>query len=1437
MNKVVRSVWQSAGVAIFLLAAPTWSGAEAPRFVNPDQGFALDKIPTENIAPAKLEKLRSSLKHGAEKFQAGDFEQSVKWYESAATLEPNNKSITEALETARLMAESQKKLQAEIPAAQRERQRFLENAYSEAMANYKKERYDLAQQSFQKLWMTAGDFKGQTLKMYRKAAESQRMASAKAAEARAAQLPVVAAPADQPAEEVVIAPAVEIAPGAGVVATSRQDPPALITPSTEAIKPVVREDIAENAAVTARAQAAQAETTAQTREWMDRDLNSANTMIERGDYKQAREMLTVLLAQEPNFEPARVELQRIDTLEKVALETTQARERDRMVAEEAAKNAASRDAAEQLTRAAEDMNAAGAQTRDALLSNLPADQAAATQPDDVTILSANRILREAEKLADEGKREAALEELQRSIDMFPNNPRAIELKQRLEVTDPAKAPLPQVTPAAGDAVPPVDSGTANPTKHEPVADAPVIATGDRLALDREMDEMHFLARQRYDAGDLAGAREVWTKMLARDPGNKVATTWLTETEAAYQRHLADQSTRDEAQARRTQAETLLSAPITISTDRKIPLSEFLYSLSFTTPSDLEYNIVEGADAEIFANFVDQSLREVLDTVLIPIGLTWSINERNVITIEPNMIARTWTVSQDQMAQVRSLKDSGNLQNIVWGQTEAPAKGAEIILDERQNIVLLRGSKQHIDKMEAWLKTLSSGGNAPALQTRFYKIREEDGPKIRALINSLISPTEDTPFELERKVIVEGNDLFIRDSAENLKRIEDLLMDKEFIEKSRAGELDLRNFSLVPKEVENAKSDQIQVFTSRVVEAIKVFLYRQGGERAAAEEGRRLWFDEATLQLTVVDTPANLNRISDYIDSLPEIRQRSLQKIIFLRYAVAEDMASSLERILDLTTSGYSSGGGGGTEVVFKLRRGEERTFRDIRVRATGFDDGDEDDRQDDTMRVSVSTATSSNQSLQLTELIPQTVDDYELLAENVVPNSSLPNEGSGSIRIRYFPQEFGTFGGGGFGPSFGGTPGSSQFGTGAATPGEGSGSTGSGSSSVLEDLGITISPFGELNALILRYTNPALYEDARELIDQLDRPTKQVEIETKFVQVNETRAKEFSADFGIAGLGSGRDIDWSNQLVNSRFAQDSEEYRSVFEPSIENPINSSLLKGTTVLNAVIGGFPQIQYSLRLLEAEGILNIVNGPKVTTLDGQEAQFSIQAFTGSSSTSGAGGEGGNNNNNNNNNNGGSNGGNNNRDENAIATIQEPLQNSVAFSEGDVGGTTVQGVILRVTPQITSADSIILNDLYAELIDLEGEIASQLITGFGELTSDQNDNNNDNEQQSANTVDVPDGLNQAQVNTGSLLLRRKKINTFARTRNGGTIVIGGWSGERTQELTSGVPVLRNMPYVGKLLFSRAQRTRDRTTLLIFLTTYLIDSDDDPRTEPSTPR
>ena len=71
---------------------------------------------------------------------------------------------------------------------------------------------------------------------------------------------------------------------------------------------------------------------------------------------------------------------------------------------------------------------------------------------------------------------------------------------------------------------------------------------------------------------------------------------------------------------------------------------------------------------------------------------------------------------------------------------------------------------------------------------------------------------------------------------------------------------------------------------------------------------------------------------------------------------------------------------------------------------------------------------------------------------------------------------------------------------------------------------------------------------------------------------------------------------------------------------------------------------------------------------------------------------------------------------------------------------------------------------------------------------------------------------------------VRRRGLTTVARVRNHGTIVLGGWTGERSRTNDSGVPILRNLPYVGKLLFGRTSDKIDRTNLLIFLTCHLVD-------------
>lgn len=956
-------------------------------------------------------------------------------------------------------------------------------------------------------------------------------------------------------------------------------------------------------------------------------------------------------------------------------------------------------------------------------------------------------------------------------------------------------------PAEPEAAEPVES---SPVEGRPAAEAPAAAPAapvapaapaaapvDAKALTVELDRLHRDALAKYRAGDIEGARAGWNAMLAARPGDRRATTFLAETADEFERHVADAAARTASDERRRQAQELLNSPVTISTDRATPLTEFMRIISFSTVSELEYYIADGADAAVYANFVDKPLRDVLDAVLRPIGLTWEIDEKNLVTIRPELFTRTFNLSTDQLNKVRSLLDGGDLQNVIWGQDTPPAKGVEMTIDPRQRVFLVVGSKVHVQKIDDFMATLQTGDN-PDLEMRVYKIRESDGPKIKALINALISSDPSLPFSQERKIYIDGSDLIVRDTPENIVKIEELLLDEKFIEELRDETLDIANFSLVPRDVENQNSEQISVFTNRVVESIETFLYARTGKRAAQAEGRRLWFDPATFQLTVVDTPTRLSEVGRFIESLPEIRQRRLQKVIFLEHAVAEEMASQLAEVLGIA-SAAGPGGGSGEQTILKMRRGEEATFRELRLRVIRVEEGDPNDRNDDEVEMSVITGTQQS-NLNLRELDTVFFEDYELTAQDVQPSGGGPQstnrgEGTARVMIRYNPPIEGEGGPGVPAPAAAPTP-------------------------TAEEEDLTISPFGALNALIIRYDNPARLEEVEDLIVQLDKPTKQVQVETKFVQVNETRAKEFSADFDIAGLGSGRSLDTDLWRMNSRFAQFRDEARETVEPPIENPLAANLIKGTSIFGLVIGDTPSVSFQLRLLEAEGVINITNGPKVTMLDavtgefrieklGPASPFSLQGqggITGGFSQQGGGG-----------------------------AQQYTLENEDASSFQ----SRLTSVVLEVTPEITSEKSIIFQ-IIAELVDFDSNVGE--ISTIGRQTAQTGqevsllpsvlDPNPTNSLLAPNLAQGGQSYGFAQfiLSRGNLFRTRKMIDTTARTHDGGTIVLGGWTGERAQDLTSGVPVLRNMPFIGKLFASRNQRSLDRVTLLIFLTANLLD-------------
>src|SRR5690606_32280289 len=121
-------------------------------------------------------------------------------------------------------------------------------------------------------------------------------------------------------------------------------------------------------------------------------------------------------------------------------------------------------------------------------------------------------------------------------------------------------------------------------------------------------------------------------------------------------------------------------------------------------------------------------------------------------------------------------------------------------------------------------------------------------------------------------------------------------------------------------------------------------YSQSGISAAAAEGRRLWYDEATLQLTITDTPDRLQQVSDFIQNLPQIQRERRSKIRALNWANAADLVAEIRSFLGIDT-GPLGAGGRGNEIVRTVRRGQEFEFQGTFFRIIRVEENDSEDEE------------------------------------------------------------------------------------------------------------------------------------------------------------------------------------------------------------------------------------------------------------------------------------------------------------------------------------------------------------------------------------------------------------------------------------------------------------------------------------------------------------
>jgi len=112
--------------------------------------------------------------------------------------------------------------------------------------------------------------------------------------------------------------------------------------------------------------------------------------------------------------------------------------------------------------------------------------------------------------------------------------------------------------------------------------------------------------------------------------------------------------------------------------------------------------------------------------------------------------------------------------------------------------------------------------------------------------------------------------------------------------------------------------------------------------------------------------------------------------------------------------------------------------------------------------------------------------------------------------------------------------------------------------------------------------------------------------------------------------------------------------------------------------------------------------------------------------------------------------------------------------------------GVVLDVTPQISSDGTIIMN-------------IHPSITDFVEEKT------------------FPPGAVGADILANAPVLDVREVDTMVRVKDGETIVIAGLMQERTNNTTTSVPVLGDLPVLGKL-FRRVEKTKENTELVILL-------------------
>jgi general secretion pathway protein D len=309
------------------------------------------------------------------------------------------------------------------------------------------------------------------------------------------------------------------------------------------------------------------------------------------------------------------------------------------------------------------------------------------------------------------------------------------------------------------------------------------------------------------------------------------------------------------------------------------------------------------------------------------------------------------------------------------------------------------------------------------------------------------------------------------------------------------------------------------------------------------------------------------------------------------------------------------------------------------------------------------------------------------------------------------------------------------------------------------------------------------------LLSELNVVPKQVEIETRFVEVNETDLMEAGLEWlltdpfeiaskkGAAMLGGTERIQMNANAANGGMTRGL-RFWGAGGDGADTPAMQGTKGAIASISSVLTN-PELTMILHLLQQNGNADLLSAPKVTTRSGAEASirvvteyiyptsFEVNGGQIGNNTTGAGG-------------------------NNANIVQETTVTPQDFATREVG------VLLTVLPEV-SPDGNMIN------LTMQPQVVTEP-TWY----------------QYGSTVRRADGSEMA-LNMPQPFFHVRSLNTSISIYDGATVVMGGLITEDLRKINDKIPILGDIPLLGTLFRSKSERSIKKN-LLIFVTAKLVD-------------